>query len=145
MIFFSSRFSFNQKFEVQPILQTDLQKRSIRNNHSVLPNCSWTAVNVLKVSGSSESSTKMPLRCNKDKSLFCHLFPQLGNKGFRVAFGLHLTPPGPGIHIHCPDYPDLFLVLICTRLLNHIKPALGCPPSLSAAAFISQSFHLPSR
>lgn len=125
--------------------QTNLQKRSISNDHNVLHNCSWRAVNDLKVSDSSESSTKMPIRCNKDNFLLHHLFPQLGNEGFRVAFGLHLTPPGPGIHIHCPDYPDLFLVLICTQLLNHFKPALGCLPSLPSAAFISQSFHLPSR
>lgn len=56
-----------------------------------------------------------------------------------MAFGLHLTPLGPGIHSHCPDYPDLFLVLICTQLLNHMKPALGCPPSLPSLG----SFHQP--
>lgn len=79
----------------------------------------------------------MPIKCKRDNSLLCHLFPQVGNKGFRAALGLHLTPPGPGIHIHCPDYPDLFLVLICTRLLNHIKQLwaalLPSPRQLSSA------------
>lgn len=106
------------------------------------------AVNVLMISDSFESSTKTPTRHNKDNSpsYVTHLFPQPGKKDIRVAFWLHLTPPGPGIHIHYTDYPDLFLVLIYTQL-NHIKSAfrLASFPPLSQAAFISQSFHLLSR